>query len=610
MAALFRVVRLGSCSSLVPVLRLNGFKLVFRMCTSNPEVQEKLPHWAQTPLDNMILKADNLDSLFNLLDKKSLSVTQAANVVATLGKLAIQNQAIVNDILKEDKFHDVCNIIDKNLRSVNHSTLLLTLKNILSIGVPPEKFIVQSLETEVLWKIRKMSIRHLVQLLSFHLVHQQTDLQRKIISEALDKVQQRWFEISDAREIVALFKHSSHFRTEFLGKLEDRTIDLLDKMALEDQQRIFTVLAEQKLRATHLLRALAYHISKHQQKLSIKHMSNMVHAMNVLNFPDVVLLQRISTDLLPEIYSITKASMISSFLTAFGQLRWKHNALLEAFTDWIQKNLNHCRIQDMVSYILTLAHVNYVPMENEVLFASLLPRITKESVGSNNIWLDVVWSLAVLKKASAEHIVSVLTPAFVEHLSGFQTVSCKRKLLNVNSVAKWEMSNYKGPFLKNAVVEDCLAIPVQSTQTLRTSIVDTLSNYIPKGKYLVCNRPVFTDFVVDAEFIVDKDGKPLSLEGYGRNFGERNSLKSLPSGAHRVALVVQDFKDFTLHNVQLNGYGSLVVRILQKMGYTVVQIPYFEYDCEASTVKRLQYLQQKILEVISETLPTYTSENK
>lgn len=595
MASLFRVVRLGSCFSLIPSIRSNGLKLVSRTYSSDPEVQEKSIHWAQTPLDSLILKANDVDSLFNLLDNKQLSVTQAANVMSTLGRLVVHNQAVADDILKEDKFHDVCSVLNKNIRNVNHSTLLLTLKNMLSIGVPPEKYVVQSVEHEVLWKIRKMSLRQLVQLLSFHLAHQQTDLQRKIVNEALEKIQQRWFEISDARDIVALYKHSRQFRTDFLGKLEDRTIDLLDKMSLEDQQRIVMVLAEQKLRATHLLRALTYHMSKHHQKLSVKHMSNMVHAMNMLNFPDVVFLQRISTDLLPEIGNITKVSMVSAFLTAFGQLRWKHNALLEAFTDWMQKNLDNCRVQDMVAYILTLAHVNFVPMESDILFESLLTKVTRESVGSDTIWLDVVWSLAVLKKASIQHVASVLTSAFSEQLS----VACKRKLLNINTVAKWELTDYKGPFLKSAVIEDCLALPVLNNQALRTQIIDTLSNYIPKGKYLMSNRTVSTDFFIDAEFIVDKDGKPLSLDDYNTKFSEQNNAKSLPFGAHRVALLVQDFKDFTLHNIELNGYGSLSVRILMKMGYTVVQVPYFEYDSQASTVKRLQYLQQKILEAIN-----------
>lgn len=249
---------------------------------------------------------------------------QATNAVATLGKLALQTRGISEAVVKDKTFNDICNLINNNLPSVNHTTLVATLKNMLSLGLPPESYVVRSLETEVLWKIRKMNLRNLISLLSFHVAHQTNDLQRQVVAETLDKIQQRWFEICTPREIVTLLKHSNYFRSDFVGKLEDRAIDLLDKLSVEDLQRIFCILAEQKLRPTHLLRALAFHISKHQQKLSIKHMGNIVHAMTSLNFADASLLQRISADVLHELHTVTKPSIISSLLTAFGMLRWRH----------------------------------------------------------------------------------------------------------------------------------------------------------------------------------------------------------------------------------------------------------------------------------------------
>jgi len=608
-AAIFRVVRAGSCmlrTRTVALLTTNN-----RASSTHPDVgiqEEKFPYWAQTPLDQMILKANSVQSLFKLFEKNSLSITQATNVVAALAKLSIQNQIDPGEILGNEKFRDLCTIIDSNIRNMNNYTLLSTLRSLLNMGIPPETFIVQSLETELLWKIRKLNLRLMVQVLSFHLPYQQTELQRKVVAEALEKIQQRWFEISDPREIVSLLKLCSHFHVDFINKLEDRTIELLDKMAVEDLQKILTVLAEQKLRPTHLLRALAFHMSKHPQKLSVRQMSNVVYALSSLNFPDVVLLRRISTDLLPEVANMDKS--VASFLIAFGQLKWRHTALLEAFTEWFQRNFEQCRVHDLVSYILTLAHVNFLPMGSEVLFPMLLPRVTLESVRSEVIWINVVWALTVLQKATPDHFKSVLTPDFgqkLQDLHKYQAQAYQKKLLIINAAATLEMPDYKGLQVSKFNIQDSMPQLDKGDKTLKNSVVDTLSNYIPRGKYLSCDKRLFADVYVDAEFIVDKDCKPVPLEEYSQNINEKN--KKFNPGTHRVALVVQDFKDFTLHNVTLTGHSSLVVHILKKMGYVVMQIPFTEYNCQASTVKRLQYLQQKIVDAINESKSKSVSNN-
>lgn len=71
---------------------------------------------------------------------------------------------------------------------------------------------------------------------------------------------------------------------------------------------------------------------------------------------------------------------------------------------------------------------------------------TPQDVPSIPAWLDVVWSLAVIGRASPELVASVLDAQFVAKLGAAESlgVPAKLKLLNVNAVAKLEMKEYSG----------------------------------------------------------------------------------------------------------------------------------------------------------------------
>jgi hypothetical protein len=50
------------------------------------------------------------------------------------------------------------------------------------------------------------------------------------------------------------------------------------------------------------------------------------------------------------------------------------------------------------------------------MFQIVLPQVTLQDAPSPSAWLDVVWSLVVLGRATPQHIASVLNPDFCDKL--------------------------------------------------------------------------------------------------------------------------------------------------------------------------------------------------
>lgn len=146
-----------------------------------------------------------------------------------------------------------------------------------------------------------------------------------------------------------------------------------------------TTLAMKKRRSTHLLRALSFNISANLDQLDLKQSADLLFSMCTLNFIDENLLAKICNDIRQELQKdITKSSVIGSITTSLGLLKYKNpgkamnfnfinykteiSAILDVLSEWIWKNYSICRPQDVFSLFITLATLNYTPVNSEKLF--------------------------------------------------------------------------------------------------------------------------------------------------------------------------------------------------------------------------------------------------
>lgn len=107
------------------------------------------------------------------------------------------------------------------------------------LGFSPDSKVVGSLENEILWLLRKMSLgQHFLVIGFYSQLPKQTSMQQKILREAVSNLQRRWVELVEAKDFVSMFKHATHFSSKFIEKMEDVLVELVESYSHEDQAKV------------------------------------------------------------------------------------------------------------------------------------------------------------------------------------------------------------------------------------------------------------------------------------------------------------------------------------------------------------------------------------
>ncbi|RZF47677.1 hypothetical protein LSTR_LSTR006313 [Laodelphax striatellus] len=347
---------------------------------------------------------------------------------------------------------------------------------------------------------------------------------------------------------------------------DDEAAKLINTITLPQMVKVLTSLSLKRRRSLPLLRSLAFNIGKCDEPLNIKQGADVLYACCQLNFFDEVLFVKVCGDLGKCIAENRKSAVFGSICTSLGMLRYKDRELMDLLCVWTMKNLSLCRTQDVVSLVLTLGAINHIPSNSEALFTKLERHLDASDLSTPFLWLDVVWSLLILNKATEKHISSVLDPAFILRLTNCRPegigVAVKLKLLNINGAAKLLIDKYKGPYLDP------------------TS--DIFDVEVPRN----------------GECVMDSNFNPLPL--IDKKSGEAiDRTKSNVRKGKRIAVVVLDFHDLTKGEMDLVGLASLCVRLISKSNYTVITIPHYEFNPNDKLVTRVKYIEQKLKTIVA-----------
>lgn len=65
-----------------------------------------------------------------------------------------------------------------------------------------------------------------------------------------------------------------------------------------------------------------------------------------------------------------------------------------------------------------------------------------------------------------------------------------------------------------------------------------------------------------------------------------------------MGILAQDYYDFCRGRVEPTGVSALAVRLLEAQGYSVLTIPYTEFRPRDKLVRRVQYVESKLKEIV------------
>ncbi|XP_001950421.2 FAST kinase domain-containing protein 4 [Acyrthosiphon pisum] len=373
---------------------------------------------------------------------------------------------------------------------------------------------------------------------------------------------------------------------------DDEAAKLISSISLPQMVKVLSTLGAKKKRSTTLLRSLAFNIGRCSEKMDIKQSADVLYALAILNFPDEVLLEKVSADVRSIMSTTDRPSVIGSIVTSIGILRYRDPDLLETLSTWLEKHIDECKQHILISYLLTLAYVNYKPNNMDNIIQVFKNTKQFNDVGNLSTWLDIIWSLVVLEKADNEHLASVLSPDFISNLmklKGNRVVSIK--LLNINGYAKTKL-DYKGPLLdSNSENFKLELVRSKDKQALMTTMIDTLSIMFPSDNFVKTDVKTDLGFIIDAECMLDSKLNPIPLDS--------SRVKS--PDTHLIAFMLTGFHDTCrgCHN-EPNGISALNARLAHTLGYKVLSVPYTELGTRDTLVNSVQYLKESLKNLLSE----------
>jgi len=129
------------------------------------------------------------------------------------------------------------------------------------------------------------------------------------------------------------------------------------------------------------------------------------------------LIDRICSDVIPQLTPQVKTSLIRKLFNTVGHLKYRHEGLLEASSEWMNQNWDGIQNQDAVSLLKCLTTMDYIPTNWETIW----PRMDKLIQESSSQWhsgilLDVNYSLAVLKQLKPAQLSSLLNDTFIQQV--------------------------------------------------------------------------------------------------------------------------------------------------------------------------------------------------
>ncbi|XP_053915187.1 FAST kinase domain-containing protein 4 [Cuculus canorus] len=562
---------------------------------------------SRNPEHKMIMRlieaATSPQELLRLSELHVLNSNEASLIITQLSWLAAQKKLETVNVLRDERFQQLIEITDAQISQVWNKTLVNLLKSLYSLGVDSKRREMQSVEQEVLWRLRRLTFRQLASLAEFLAVKRGKE--SKLLNEVIKKLELRWTELEGTRSVVTLMGKVGHISPTLMDRLEDKALEIAEQFNPDDIRKITLALAYQNRRCVPLLRALSYHLIQKHSELSLNVLMDLIFAYGKLNFHQPQVFQKIATDLHPHVSTMTPVE-VTRCIRSFALLKWLSLPLFEAIAQYVLDNTKQLSVTHLCGIILSFARLNFQPSGCEDFFNTIHEELQGQLDNLEpHLLTDLVWSLCVLQQAKAPYLQRVLAPDFHAWIRGDQSLkaqSLRLKVIHINAAAKLESSGYRGPFLPPEMLSTTEPAAEKVT-LLQSSLREALAGVLgsqDNGRFDV--RTIY-GWNIDAEMVLTSENKPLPLKDFvAPHLLRSEGAKPLPPGARRVAFLRWEFPNFSNRSKDLLGRYVMARRHIQAAGFVVVDVPHYEFLDLKLERQRTAYLKDKLNKAMAKEL--------
>ncbi|XP_037646662.1 FAST kinase domain-containing protein 3, mitochondrial-like [Sebastes umbrosus] len=378
-----------------------------------------------------------------------------------------------------------------------------------------------------------------------------------------------------------------------LSTLHRHTQRLVHRLKANQVSDILQCLLElQQRQAISLVLRLSHRASRVFKAFSDDEVIKVLSALMILGQHDEELLAAMEKHL-PGRLGKCDPELISTVMEYCLQMRCRSEPIFEvAAENFVCHAERHTTLQ-IAKQIVAMGRLNYLPQCSSEMFKKLESILsTRFSQFQPRSLIEVLHACIHLERFPRNYMSKVFSPYFLQRLQAQGEPLDKNalgQLTQIHLSSSLECTYYLGPRLpyfplvkRFSSVDQAFETPMESL--LYKRVKGPLTQLLG-GKFYSTRIFTHSGYTIDVEICLDEKGYVLPLSQWDHTY-------------RRMALCLDGENRFCSNTQHLLGKEATKRRHLRRMGYEVVQIPYFEFEKLMTQEEQVQYLHNKIFPTI------------
>ncbi|XP_041663705.1 FAST kinase domain-containing protein 3, mitochondrial-like [Cheilinus undulatus] len=375
-----------------------------------------------------------------------------------------------------------------------------------------------------------------------------------------------------------------------LHRLTQRMVHRLK--AREVSSILQSLLKLQQRQAITLVLRLSHRASRVFKAFSDQEVINVLSALMILGQHDADLLAAMEKHL-PERLGTCDPELVSTVMEYCLQMKCRSEPIFEAVAENFVCHAERHSTPQIAKQIVAMGRLNYLPQCSTQMFKKLESILsTRFSQFQPRSLIEVLHACIHLERFPLNYMSKVFSPFFLHRLQAQGEPLDKNalgQLTQLHLSTSLECNHYWGPRLpyslhvkKFSSVDQAFETPMDTLfyRQIKKPLTQLLG-----GQFYSTRVFTHSGYTVDVEICLDENGYILPLSQWEHTY-------------RRLALCLDDQNRFCSNTQHLLGKEATKRRHLRRMGYEVVQIPYFELERMRTNEEQVKYLHNKIFPTI------------